>query len=145
MTNCCMNCDYCNKKRKNAIGMPRCKMHNMFVAPDDCCDLHCNKGVIERELWAKTKGAVDEDNLTQNQRGNSELNSELKPCPKCRGEIRIYVATFKGAVAKCMECKSLFDICGMDKIPLYDGVKIRKSTVRKVYKMWNRSAADEIQ
>lgn len=32
-------------------------------------------------------------NLTQNQRGNSELNYELKPCPFCGGEAEIKKTT----------------------------------------------------
>lgn len=59
MTNCCMNCDCCDKKRKNAIGMVRCKKHHMFVAPDDCCDFYCHKGVKDQEMLQKLKGAVD--------------------------------------------------------------------------------------
>ena len=77
-------------------------------------------------------------NTTQNQRGNYGINSELKPCPKCNGAIRIIIRNDKGAFAICERCKSVYQICGMDKIPVYDGVKIRKSTVKKIKNMWNR-------
>ena len=68
------------------------------------------------------------------------MSNELKPCPKCGGEITIYTGIFRGAFAKCKNCKSEFDICGMDKIPTINGgVKIRQCTVDKIKRMWNRS------
>lgn len=62
---------------------------------------------------------------------------ELEPCPLCRGEIKIYTNIDRGAFARCNKCKKEFDVCGVDDIPIYHGVKIRKSTVRKIAKMWN--------
>ena len=46
------------------------------------------------------------NNPTQNQRGNSELNSELKPCPFCggKGELRDLTGNvygFNGYEIKC--------------------------------------------
>lgn len=67
-------------------------------------------------------------------------NIELKPCPVCNGEIKIYTNSLRGAFSECQKCKKEVDICGMDKIPLYHGVKIRKSTVAKIKRMWNRMA-----
>lgn len=64
----------------------------------------------------------------------------LKPCPYCKGEIRIYTQLGRGAFAKCKACKKEFDVCEDDQIPTYHGVRIRKSTVNKVYKMWNKMA-----
>ena len=68
---------------------------------------------------------------------------ELKPCPKCKGRIRLFVNIERGVFAKCSQCQSEFDVCGVDKVLTYDGIKIRKSTIRKVEKMWNRRADDE--
>lgn len=65
---------------------------------------------------------------------------ELKPCPSCGGEIKIYTNINRGAFARCYKCKKEFNICGMQSIPLYDGIKFRKSTVKKIQKMWNRMA-----
>jgi hypothetical protein len=59
MTNCCMNCDHCDVKRKDTIGRVRCKKNHMFVSLDDCCYLYCHMGVKEQELLWKLKGAVD--------------------------------------------------------------------------------------
>lgn len=72
---------------------------------------------------------------------NSEVS--LLPCPSCKGEIRIYTHLARGAFAVCKTCKKEFDICGMDQIPVYHGCKIRKSTVNKINKMWNRMAVRE--
>ncbi len=65
---------------------------------------------------------------------------KLKPCPDCNGEIKIYTNISRGAFSKCQKCKKEVDICGMDKIPLYRGVRIRKSTIAKIKRMWNRMA-----
>lgn len=61
----------------------------------------------------------------------------LKPCPKCKSKITLYTNIERGVFARCEQCKSEFDVCGMDKVPVYDGVKVRKSTIRKIKKMWN--------
>lgn len=65
---------------------------------------------------------------------------ELNPCPKCNGKITLYTVVGVGVVARCRECKSEFDVCGVDELKLYNGCKIRKSTIRKIEKMWNRSS-----
>lgn len=65
---------------------------------------------------------------------------KLNPCPFCGSEIEIYTNFDRGAFAKCQKCKKEFDICGMDKIPLYHGCKIRKSTAEKIKRIWNRRA-----
>ena len=44
-------------------------------------------------------------NLTQNQRGNSELNYELKPCPFCGGEAEIKKTTQCLTEAYSVVCK----------------------------------------
>ena len=69
--------------------------------------------------------------------------TELKPCPKCNGEIRLYSRFGVGAVAVCKNCKEEFVICGVEELKIYNGCKIRKSTIRKVEKMWNRRADNE--
>ena len=68
------------------------------------------------------------------------MSEELKPCPKCKSKITLYTNIERGVFARCEQCKSEFDVCGMDKVPVYDGVKVRKSTIRKIKKMWNRRA-----
>lgn len=65
---------------------------------------------------------------------------ELMPCPDCNGEIKIWTASGRGAFSECQKCGKEVDICGWDKIPLYCGCKIRKSTVNKIKRMWNRMA-----
>lgn len=61
----------------------------------------------------------------------------LHPCPECSGEIKIYARTGVGAVAVCQKCKAEYIVCGVDDLHIYNGCKIRKSTVEKVEKMWN--------
>ena len=63
---------------------------------------------------------------------------EIHPCPDCSGEIRIFTHIARGAFARCQVCKKEYDICGMDQIPTYHGCRIRKSTVNKIIRMWNR-------
>lgn len=65
---------------------------------------------------------------------------ELNPCPKCKGKITLHTVISRGVVARCRECKSEFDVCGVEELKLYHGCKIRKSTIRKIEKMWNRSS-----
>ena len=69
--------------------------------------------------------------------------SELKPCPSCGGEIRIFLHIYRGAVAKCQACKKEYGICGTDKIPTYNGIQIRKCTVDKIRRLWNRRVGCE--
>ena len=64
-------------------------------------------------------------------------HEELAPCPECQGEISLYTNIEKGVFARCKRCKSEFDVCDMAQVPLYRGVKIRKSTIRKIKKLWN--------
>lgn len=61
----------------------------------------------------------------------------LNPCPKCSGDIKIFTRTGVGAVAVCQKCKAEYTICGVDELHVYNGCKIRKSTVEKIQKMWN--------
>lgn len=68
---------------------------------------------------------------------------KLKPCTDCNGEIEICTNPLRGAFAKCTKCKKEFDICGMDKIPLYHGCRFRKSIADKIRRMWNRRSANE--
>lgn len=71
------------------------------------------------------------------------MQNELKPCPKCGGDIIIWVNIERGAYAKCVDCKKEYPLCGIKDVPTYQGVKIRKSTVRKIEKMWNRRANND--
>lgn len=67
----------------------------------------------------------------------------LKPCPKCKGKIKLYSRFAVGAVAVCQSCKKEFVVCNVEQLKLYKGTRIRKSTIRKVEKMWNMRANDE--
>ena len=67
--------------------------------------------------------------------------AELLSCPKCNGEIKLYSRLGVGAVAECQQCKGEFTVCGMEELKVYNGCRIRKSTVRKIEKMWNKQAA----
>lgn len=67
----------------------------------------------------------------------------LKPCPDCNGEIKIYLNLNRGAFSECQKCKKEVDICGWDKIPVYHGIKVRKSTADKIRRMWNKRAESE--
>ena len=62
---------------------------------------------------------------------------ETNPCPKCNGEITLYTNIERGVFARCKQCKSEFDVCEVEETKPYDGIKIRKSTIRKIAKMWN--------
>ena len=73
---------------------------------------------------------------------NEKKFIDLAPCPECGGEIRILVHPAKGAWAQCSNCEQETHICGMDKIPVYNGIHIRRSTVNKVYRKWNQMAAE---
>ena len=64
--------------------------------------------------------------------------TKLNPCPKCNGEIKLYSSLGVGAVAICEQCKLEFIVCGMEELKVYNGCRIRKSTVKKIEKMWNK-------
>ncbi len=66
--------------------------------------------------------------------------AELKPCPKCNGEIKLYSRFGVGAVAVCQKCKEEFVVCGIADLKIYNGCRIRKSTIGKIEKMWNKQA-----
>lgn len=65
-------------------------------------------------------------------------NTTINPCPRCNGKIKIYARLGVGAVASCQECKSEFIICGVDDLKIFNGCKIRTSTIKKIYKLWNK-------
>lgn len=73
---------------------------------------------------------------------NEKKFIDLAPCPECGGEIRVRVHPARGAWAQCSNCEQETHICGMDEIPVYNGIHIRRSTVNKVYKMWNKRVAE---
>lgn len=62
----------------------------------------------------------------------------LHPCPECSGEIKIYARTGVGAVAVCQKCKAEYTVCGIADLHIYNGCKIRKSTIEKVMRLWNK-------
>lgn len=62
-------------------------------------------------------------NLTQNQHGNYELNSALKPCPFCGGEADFIAET---ATIRCKQCGGAFIVTN----PLISRLE--------VYQAWNR-------
>lgn len=67
----------------------------------------------------------------------------LNPCPACQGSVRIFTHIARGAFAECGACGKEYDICGMNQIPTYKGVRIRKSTADKIRRMWNKMSATE--
>ena len=66
--------------------------------------------------------------------------AELLPCPKCNGEIKLYSRFGVGTFAVCQKCKEEFVVCGVEELKIYNGCRIRSSTVRKIKKMWNKQA-----
>lgn len=66
--------------------------------------------------------------------------AELKLCPKCNEKITLYSRFGVGVVAKCQKCKQEFVVCGVADLKLYNGCRIRKSTIGKIEKMWNNQA-----
>lgn len=63
---------------------------------------------------------------------------QLNPCPKCNGNIRLMVRYDIGAYAKCDNCKEEQTLCNIDELKIYDGYKIRNSTVNKIKRLWNK-------
>jgi len=61
----------------------------------------------------------------------------VSPCPKCNGDIKIFIRTGVGAVAVCQKCNAEYTICGVNELHIYNGCKIRKSTTQKVERLWN--------
>ena len=68
------------------------------------------------------------------------MDIEIKPCPKCDGKVDLYSSFGIGAIAICQKCREEFEICGMEELKIYNGCRIRASTVRKIKKMWNKQA-----
>jgi Lar family restriction alleviation protein len=71
---------------------------------------------------------------TQNQRGNSVLNSELKPCPFCGGAAKIKKTTQCLTEAYSVICKDK-ECRGRAVKPLRD--------IEAAIVAWNRRATDE--
>jgi Lar family restriction alleviation protein len=94
------------------------------------------------------------DTPTQNQRGNSELNSELKPCPFCggKGELRDLTGNlygFNGYEIKCAcGCYLKSHLCSE---PRWEGNKYytpvtergKAKALEDLIILWNRRATDE--
>lgn len=78
------------------------------------------------------------NNPTQNQRGNSELNSELKPCPFCGGEARITV--IQKGYKSIIECTTHY--CGFARHSFNNGETDEQVALR-LTTAWNRRATDE--
>lgn len=78
------------------------------------------------------------NNPTQNQRGNSELNSELKPCPFCGGEARIIV--IEKGYKSIIECTTHY--CGFARHSFNNGETDEQVALR-LTTAWNRRATDE--
>ena len=82
-------------------------------------------------------------NTTQNQRGNSELNSELKPCPFCGGEAEIYAYEAEGATYDKdtlgfvdVEIRTVFGV----GCPVCGCIIADKTSEQKAIEAWNRRA-----
>ena len=63
--------------------------------------------------------------------------SELKPCPFCGGEARLYVND--GVRVMCPKCRATSKILVDD----YNGFDIKTNAVRDVIDAWNRRTNDE--
>jgi hypothetical protein len=66
---------------------------------------------------------------------------DLKPCPKCRGEIDLYSSchyTDDGnCFARCKSCKTEFTVPTELKA---NGVKIYPASIKKAYRIWNENS-----
>lgn len=99
-----------------------------------------SKEVCEKCGWCpQDQTYVDRERMYEE---TEHTPDELKPCPSCGGEIRILVQIGRGAFAKCKICGKEYDICGMDKIPTYNAIHIRKSTVNKIRRWWTRRVGE---
>ena len=62
----------------------------------------------------------------------------LKPCPKCKGEITLYSSCYitngSNCFARCESCKSEFAIPTELKVK---GVKIYPASMKKARRLWN--------
>jgi Lar family restriction alleviation protein len=76
-------------------------------------------------------------NTTQNQNGNSELNSELKPCPFCGGLASIYFDP-EGTRDTVGRHWAYTVVC--DRCCATSGLMFSKEMAAEV---WNRRATDE--
>ena len=66
---------------------------------------------------------------------------DLKPCPKCKGEIELYSSCYltneSNCFARCKSCKSEFVVPTELKAK---GVKIYPASIKKAHRIWNESS-----
>ena len=66
---------------------------------------------------------------------------ELKPCPKCGGEIRLMCGLLRDVTiyAHCKECNTEYDLPEVKlKTWKSNPTKISKETIHKAEKTWNK-------
>ena len=66
-------------------------------------------------------------------------NEELKSCPSCEGEIRLYShcgLDYFGCLAKCQKCNVEYKL-KTKLVILKNSTKISKTVFRKATKEWN--------
>jgi transcription elongation factor Elf1 len=66
---------------------------------------------------------------------------ELKPCPKCKGEIQLFSCGYftgdSNCFARCKSCKKEFVVPTELKA---NGVKIYPASIKKAYRIWNENS-----
>lgn len=68
-------------------------------------------------------------------------DTELKPCPECGGEIKLYSCSNKpySATAKCQKCRKEYPLPTVKlKVWKSNPIRISKSMIRDAERAWNR-------
>lgn len=73
---------------------------------------------------------------------------ELKPCPKCKGEIALYYVCNPNvlyvAMAKCKDCKQEYPLPEVKlRVWKSNPLRISQKMVRDAERAWNRRYANE--
>ena len=64
------------------------------------------------------------------------MTNELRPCPFCGGEAKLYVSD--GVRVMCLKCRATSKILKDE----YNGFEIRTNAVKSVIEAWNRRTND---
>lgn len=67
------------------------------------------------------------------------MEFNLKPCPFCGGEAKLYVSD--GVSVKCPKCRAQSRI----ETDYYNGFEIRSGATNRVIDAWNRRVTDEVE
>ena len=75
------------------------------------------------------------------------MNKELKPCPSCDGDVRLYAHSgedYWGCLARCQKCKTEYML--KTKLGLLkNSIKVSKTVITKAKNEWNRSVEEYVQ